>query len=139
MAKFKVGDKIRRIKDGAFGIAPIGYETTVIDGNWVGDDRVWYTDMTGDKVHGDEYNFELIQPFGPIVTENVTTTKRRLVLGYFKYGKLVGERDARIQIADIENSNIDIGFSGGRHEAKDLRALAKMLNEIAEVLDEQAS
>lgn len=74
MSRFKVGDKIRRVGE-TWEDTPYGYEATVL--GLLHDNYIWFEGKFGNRMNGDERNWELVTPSipGPIVTEVVTVTR----------------------------------------------------------------
>lgn len=84
MAEFKVGDKIRRIREGLSDICPIGFETVVtkIEKIYEGKTSVWYTALHGEDVYSTFPNvWELIEEKKSMLdfTKPITTRDGRKV------------------------------------------------------------
>lgn len=80
MGKFKVGDRVRRVKhSGIICNCPIGHETEVEDLTSSG---FWYTGADGKRQNTPTPDdWELVAPAGP--TRTVTTTRTEIVEGVY--------------------------------------------------------
>ena len=103
MSKFKVGDKVRRVKHttGLFPKCPIGFETVVLVKYSPEADGFWYEDNCGCIARtGALDDWELIEPAhqGPVRT--VTTTSKVIEPGAYGpltvYGSVQGTVDIEI-------------------------------------------
>lgn len=123
---FKKGDRVRRVIANGHCL-PIGYETEVLSEEW--DGLVKVKDSEGFNVFSSYEYWEKIgevEKAGPIVTETVTTTKKKLLSG--KYG--------RVYIADAWKSNQRGGYSVVVHSAGGNKETSASLDEIISTLTE---
>lgn len=134
MSKFKVGDKVRRVKHttGLFPKCPIGFET-VVSGKYSPEaDGFWYEDNRGCIARtGAPDDWELIEPAhqGPVRT--VTTTRKEIDSGTFgnvKVKSLKGVSDKRVGIALGGDAYIAM-------TASSLRAAAETFTQLADALE----
>ncbi len=131
MSKFKVGDKVRRVKHttGLFPKCPIGFETVVLVKYSPEADGFWYEDNRGCIARtGALDDWELIEPAhqGPVRT--VTTTRKEIVPGVYNGITVHGTcKDPCAVYAEIEFGGIAGAFA--------LRAMANTFTQLADALE----
>lgn len=125
MAKFKVGDTFRRIVPGnspeLHASHMVGYTAKVVslNGNSVTDE--WFTQHSVDRI-------ELVTPADSPATAIRTVTRREIVPG--TYGAI------ELDSVSPDGSSVFVETAHVSMGASDLRAAAKLFNEIADVLED---
>lgn len=123
MSKFKVGDKVRRVRSPLW-FAPIGFESTVSAYG----EFLLFTGLNGETFSLWEEHWELI---GPVRT--VTTTSKVVEPGV--YGRVV--------VAAHDDDDVFVGIAGNalgervvyRLTASELRAAAETFTQLADALE----
>lgn len=131
MSKFKVGDKVRRVKHttGMVYQCPIGFETVIFQKHTPEANGFWYVNNCGHLVHTRAPDdWELIEPAhqGPVRT--VTTTSKVVECGEFGFVKVRSVSDKRVGIALGSDAYIAMSASS-------LRAAAETFIQLADALE----
>lgn len=141
MSKFKVGDKVRRVKHttGLFPKCPIGFETVVLVKYSPEADGFWYEDNCGCIARtGALDDWELIEPAhqGPVRT--VTTSSKVIepgVYGRVKVGIVYG-RGQRVAIGINFVGRGDVAETDNAAlSPAELRAAAETFTQLADALE----
>jgi hypothetical protein len=119
MSKFKVGDKVRRVRNGWIG-SPIGFETVLWDVPAGPTKATTYKGVNQSLYFFDPDDWELIEPAhqGPVRT--VTTTRKVIEPGEYEG-------------VHVDNEG-NVSVAASKDPAR-MRIAAKYLAEIAEVLE----
>jgi hypothetical protein len=128
MTNLKAGDRIRRIGNPVEGVAPLGFETQVVE---IREGRLWYNDIDGYKVHSEDTEglWELIESSGPVRT----VTRKEVVTGV--YGRISvsqqGGDDPRLLIALADlGGNVNMV-----HQGWSLDELSEVITNLTAIRD----
>jgi hypothetical protein len=131
VSKFKVGDRVRRIKhSGQICNCPIGFETTVDELFNRPRGGFWYRGADGSRQNSSSPgDWELVQPEGPVRT----VTRKEIVPG--RYGRVYVARpeDDFVMVGIVITSEVPAHVS---LNASELRAAADTFIELADALEE---
>ena len=118
MSKFKIGDTIKRVSNGA-SWAPIGYVTTVTEDSF---GKPTYTDINGDT------EVAIYAPDWELVTGPVrTVTRKEIVEG--QYGMV---------LVDVHKDQVVVVVKPWHQPSPaELRAAAEVFTQLADALEDQ--
>lgn len=125
MSKFKVGDRVRRVRHtGRINNCPIGFETVVEE--LLGTGGFWYVGDDGQRQNSSKLDDWELVTVGP-VRERIV---KEVVRG--KYGRL---RTLEISPSGVNSRSAAVALENRFYTQSDLREIASLISATADALD----